>query len=159
MMRKKIAIIDMGTNTFHLLIAAEDEKGQLHITHRDRLATKIGKGGINEGYITESGLDRALAAMHSFKETIDKEGVSKTFAFGTSALRNASNKEEVLRRIKTETGIDAEIISGEVEAEYIYRGVSYSLEMGDEKSLIIDIGGGSVECIVGNSSQIFWKES
>jgi exopolyphosphatase / guanosine-5'-triphosphate,3'-diphosphate pyrophosphatase len=157
-MRKKIAIIDMGTNTFHLLIA-EDEKGQYRITHRERLAAKIGKGGINEGYITESGLNRALAAMHSFKQMIDKEGVGKTFAFGTSALRNASNKEEVLRKIKIETGIDAEIISGEVEAEYIYRGVRYSLDMGDEKSLIIDIGGGSVECIIGNNTQIFWKES
>src|SRR3989337_3372840 len=158
-MRKKIAIIDMGTNTFHVLIAEDDEKGQYRITHRERLAAKIGKGGINEGYITESGLNRALAAMHSFKQIIDREGVSKTFAFGTSALRNASNKEEVLQKIKIETGIDAEIISGEVEAEYIYRGVRYSLDMGDEKSLIIDTGGGSVECIIGNSAQIFWKES
>ena len=158
-MRKKIAIIDMGTNTFHLLIAAEDEKGQYHITHRERLAVKIGKGGINEGYITENGLSRALEAMHSFRRTIDKEGVGETYAFGTSALRNASNREEILKKIEIETGIDANIISGDVEAEYIYRGVRYSLDMGDEKSLIVDIGGGSVECIIGNSTQIFWKES
>ncbi len=157
--RKKIAIIDMGTNTFHLLIAREDEAGQFQITHRERLAAKIGKGGINEGYITENGLSRAVEAMVSFKQVIDKQGVHETYAFGTSALRNASNKEEVLQKIKVETGIDAKIISGEVEAEYIYRGVRYSLDMGDEKSLMVDIGGGSVECIIGNSNQMFWKES
>ena len=61
-MEKKIAIIDMGTNTFHLLIAEADNKGY-HITHRDRLAVKIGKDGINHGFITEEGIQRALLAM------------------------------------------------------------------------------------------------
>jgi exopolyphosphatase/guanosine-5'-triphosphate,3'-diphosphate pyrophosphatase len=158
-MTKKIAIIDMGTNTFHLLIAAGDSNGQYKIIQRERLASKIGKGGINEGYITEAGLSRALAAMHTFKETMDKHDVHETYAFGTSALRNASNKQQVLQQIRKETGIEARVISGELEAEYIYRGVRFSMELGDEKSLIVDIGGGSVECIIGNRMEIFWKES
>jgi exopolyphosphatase/guanosine-5'-triphosphate,3'-diphosphate pyrophosphatase len=157
-MTRKIAIIDMGTNTFHLLIAEATENGYV-IVHRERTAVKIGKGGINQGYITEEGMTRALLAMQSFKNTIDKHRVKNVKAFGTSALRNAVNGVEVLHRIKKVCGIDTTIISGDVEAEYIYHGVRYSLDMGKEKSLIVDIGGGSVECILGDSSQIFWKES
>ena len=148
----------MGTNTFHLLIAEATENGYT-IIHRERTAVKIGKGGINQGYITEEGMTRALLAMQSFKNTIDEQEIKNVKAFGTSALRNAVNGVEVLHRIKNVCGIDTTIISGDVEAEYIYHGVRYSLDMGKEKSLIMDIGGGSVECILGDSSQIFWKES
>jgi exopolyphosphatase/guanosine-5'-triphosphate,3'-diphosphate pyrophosphatase len=157
-MTRKIAIIDMGTNTFHLLIAKATANGYT-ITQRERTAVKIGKGGINQGYITEEGLTRALLAMQSFKNIIDEQGIKNVKAFGTSALRNAENGPEVLRRIKEVSGIEATIISGDVEAEYIYHGVRYSLEIGNEKSLIVDIGGGSVECIIGDGSQIFWKRS
>jgi exopolyphosphatase / guanosine-5'-triphosphate,3'-diphosphate pyrophosphatase len=157
-MTGKIAIIDMGTNTFHLLIAEENEKGY-HIVYRDRLAVKIGKGGINQGYITNDGIDRAILAMQNFKEVLDRQGVQKTFAFGTSALRNAKNGEEIVRKIKESSGITTTIISGDLEAQYIYFGIRNSLSMGEEKSLIVDIGGGSVECIIGNHDKIFWKQS
>jgi len=156
-MEKKIAIIDMGTNTFHLLIAEADERGY-HITYRERLAVKIGKGGITKGVITEEGIHRALLAMQSFKNTIDQQGVHQVYAFGTSAMRNASNADEVVRRIKAITGIDSNIISGDLEAEYIYMGVKAAMNI-DETSLIIDIGGGSVEFIVGNNDKILWKRS
>lgn len=149
----------MGTNTFHLLLAEATEKGNYNIIHRDRMAVKIGKGGINQGYITDDGLERALFAIQSFKSTIDTHRIKNIYAFGTSAIRNAKNGEDVLEKIKAATGINCSVISGDVEAEYIYQGVKYSLDMGKEKSLIIDIGGGSVECILGNSQQIFWKES
>lgn len=157
-MTDKIAIIDMGTNTFHLLLAEARESGYT-IIHRERTAVKIGKGGINQGYITEEGSARALVAMQSFKNTIDEHGIKNIKAFGTSALRNAVNGKDVIQWIKKLTGIEATIISGDLEAEYIYHGVKYSLHMGKEKSLIIDIGGGSVECILGDGTQIFWKES
>ena len=156
-MEKKIAIIDMGTNTFHLLIAEADEKGY-HIIYRERLAVKIGKGGITKGVITEEGIHRALLAMQSFKNTIDQQGVHQVYAFGTSALRNASNCEEVVRRIKSLTGIDSKIISGDLEAEYIYLGVKAAMNI-DETSMIMDIGGGSVEFIIGDNQTVFWKRS
>lgn len=157
-MNSKIAIIDMGTNTFHLLIAEADERGY-HIVSRDRLAVKIGMGGINQGIITEEGMHRALLAMQSFKNTMEQAGITKVFAFGTSALRNARNSDDVVRKIKALTDIDVNIISGDKEAEYIYMGVKAALHMEHEKSLIIDIGGGSVEFIIGDNDQIFWKQS
>jgi len=157
-MQNKIAIIDMGTNTFHLLLAEADERGY-HITYRERLAVKLGKGGINHGFITEEGIQRALLAMQSFRNTIDQAGITKIFAFGTSAMRNARNSNEVVDRIKALTGIDVTIISGDREAEFIYMGVKSALDIGRENALIIDIGGGSVEFIIGNNDRIHWKKS
>jgi exopolyphosphatase/guanosine-5'-triphosphate,3'-diphosphate pyrophosphatase len=156
-MEEKIAIIDMGTNTFHMLIAEKDIQGY-HITYRERLAVKIGKNGINEGFITEQGIQRALLAMQSFKNTIDEQGAGRVYAFGTSALRNAANGDEVVNRIKAITGIDASIISGDMEAEYICMGVREAMEIG-ETSLIMDIGGGSVEFIISDNKKIYWKRS
>lgn len=158
-MPNKIAIIDMGTNTFHLLLAEADARGY-HITYRDRLAVKIGKGGINEGRITEEGMNRALLAMQSFRNILDEhEGDFDIYAFGTSALRNASNAAEVSARIKELTGIEIHIISGDQEALYIYEGVKAALGLGGDTSLIVDIGGGSVEFIIGNHDEVIWKQS
>lgn len=147
----------MGTNTFHLLITTADEKGY-RIIVRDRLAVKIGMNGITKGRITEDGIHRALLAMQSFKNTMDQHGVTKVYAFGTSALRNASNRHEVVQKIKAVTGIEANIISGDREAEYIFMGVKSAMHI-EDKSLVMDIGGGSVEFIIGDNEKIYWKES
>ena len=154
----RVAIIDMGTNTFHLLIA-EIGAGGFLITYRKKVAVKIGMGGINQGHITESGIERAIAAMKSFKKKLNESGIENARAFGTSALRNARNGEQVAKLIETETGIRTEIISGLKEADYIYQGCRAAIAMGKEKSLIMDIGGGSVEFIIGNENEIFWSHS
>ena len=157
-MLKRVAIIDLGTNTFHLLIAEQKGTGY-NIIFRDRLAVKIGMGGINEGFITDSGFNRALVAMQSFRNIIDKNQIDTVYAFGTSALRNAHNGKDVAQKIESVTGIPIDIISGEKEAYYIYRGVRAALGLGNDKNLIVDIGGGSVEFILADHDQIFWKQS
>lgn len=157
-MDRKIAIIDLGTNTFHILIAQGNEDGY-NIIYRDRLAVKIGKGGINDGYITEEGLHRALLAMQSFKNVIEKHEVDQIFAFGTSALRNARNGREITDRITEITGISISIITGDEEAHYIYLGVRAALGLGNDVNLIVDIGGGSVEFIIADHDKVFWKQS
>jgi exopolyphosphatase / guanosine-5'-triphosphate,3'-diphosphate pyrophosphatase len=157
-MKNRIAIIDMGTNTFHLLIA-ESRNGTYHVLHKEHIPSKIGVGGINKGLITEEGIERAMTALKNFKNVMDSWGVEKSKAFGTSALRNAKNGWEIIEKIKNEIGIDAKIIMGDEEAELIYKGVRAAVPLGKEKSLIVDIGGGSVEFIIGNDSEIFWKQS
>lgn len=157
-MMHRIAIIDLGTNTFHLLIAEGDRSGY-NIIYRDRLAVKIGMGGINDGIITESGFHRALLAMQSFKNAIDKHGVTESYAFGTSALRNAKNGQEIADRIESVTSIKVNIIPGEQEAHYIYLGVRAALGLAHDRNLIIDIGGGSVEFIIADHDNVFWKRS
>jgi exopolyphosphatase/guanosine-5'-triphosphate,3'-diphosphate pyrophosphatase len=154
----KVAIIDMGTNTFHLLVADIEER-QFTLIMRERIPVRMGAGGINQGVITEAGINRAVDAMRNFKIILNQLAVTKVSAFGTSALRNAKNSAEVIARIKEATGIETRIISGDEEATFIYKGVALALNLEKEKSLIMDIGGGSVEFIIGNEEQIFWKQS
>ncbi|MFZ1808124.1 MAG: Ppx/GppA phosphatase family protein [Cyclobacteriaceae bacterium] len=157
-MESRIAIVDLGTNTFHLLIV-DVKDNQHHVVYRERKAVKLGKKGINKGLITEKAINRALLAVTRFRTAIDNFNATKVFAYGTSALRNASNQEEVINRIKENTGIKVKVISGDEEARLIYMGVRSAISLGNEKSLIIDIGGGSVEFIIGDENEIYWKES
>lgn len=152
----KTAIIDLGTNTFHLLITDGKE-----VFFRDAIPAKIGKGGINQGIITEEGIERALKVLRFFREEIDKNAVSqeRIFATGTSAIRNAGNKEDFVKRVFDETQIPITIIDGNKEAELIYKGVKQAVSIGKEMAMIIDIGGGSVEFIICTEDRIFWKQS
>jgi exopolyphosphatase / guanosine-5'-triphosphate,3'-diphosphate pyrophosphatase len=157
-MTNRVAIIDLGTNTFHLLVA-EKQGSEYVIIHRDREAVKIGMGGINDGVITESGIARALKTLKGFSTYLKENSITHVLAFGTSALRNAKNGKEVAHRIYIETGIRVNIISGDEEAMYIYKGVRWAVKMKEHTSLIVDIGGGSVEFIIGNDKEVFWKQS
>jgi exopolyphosphatase / guanosine-5'-triphosphate,3'-diphosphate pyrophosphatase len=152
------AIIDMGTNTFHLLIA-EQQGDKLKYIYRERIPVKIGMGGINQGIITEEASERALQAMQLFKQTLDEFEVKQVLAFATSALRNARNGKAIAENITQHTGIAIHIISGAQEAEYIFMGARQAINMDDELNLVMDIGGGSVEFIIGNTKGISWKRS
>lgn len=157
-MDSRIAIVDLGTNTFHLLIV-DIENGNYQLIHRERQAVKLGERGINKGVITDEALQRALIALSGFSASIKQMNAEKIFAYGTSALRNAHNRLAVIRKIKVTTDIDVKLIAGDEEARLIYLGVRSAVRLGEEKSLIMDIGGGSVEFIIGNENEIFWKQS
>ena len=154
----KIAIIDMGTNTFHLLLAEAGADGY-RLLHRDQVAVKIGMAGINEGFISESACTRALQTMCKFKETIDQHRPSIVQAFGTSAFRNAANGLALAAEIKAHTGIPVRIISGDEEADYIFEGIKAAMDLESSRNLVIDIGAGSVEFIIGDRENVFWKQS
>lgn len=155
---QKIAVIDLGTNTFHLLVARVWGKG-FEIAFKEKVSVKIGQGGISKGFITEEGISRALNALKGFKTTIDKENITEVYATATSAIRSAKNGKDLVKLIKEQTGINVRIISGDEEAQLIYFGVKTALDLRSTPSLIIDIGGGSVEFIICNNDQIFWKRS
>jgi exopolyphosphatase/guanosine-5'-triphosphate,3'-diphosphate pyrophosphatase len=154
----RVAILDLGTNTFHLLIAdiMDDE---FSIVYREKIAVRIGEGGINKRKITPEAAQRALDAIHAFAGIIQLKNVSAVKATATSAIRNATNGKELLRKIRQQSGIDIRTISGDEEAELIYNGVNSALEIGSKPVLIMDIGGGSIEFIIGNNEHIFWKRS
>ena len=157
-MTKKIAVIDLGTNTFHILIAAISGIS-MNVLYTEKLSVKIGRGGINNGFITDSAQQRAMDALVYFKKKIDEYGVNETFATATSAIRSAKNGKDLVKKIKQQTEIDVRIISGDLEATYIYQAVRKAVKLGEVTSLIMDIGGGSVEFIICNENSIFWKES
>jgi exopolyphosphatase/guanosine-5'-triphosphate,3'-diphosphate pyrophosphatase len=155
---KRIAVIDLGTNTFHLLIS-DTEDGVIDSVYSEKIPVRIGKGGINHGFIPEDACERALSAIKNFKQKIDEYSVGEVYATATSAFRNARNGKELAEKIKETTGIEINIIAGDREAELIYFGVKEAVILGDERALIVDIGGGSVEFILANEQTIFWKES
>ncbi|QSE97761.1 Ppx/GppA phosphatase family protein [Fulvivirga lutea] len=155
---KKIALIDCGTNTFHLMIAELGSKN-FRIIERIKKAVKIGAGGINNQTILLDAQDRAIEALSSFSERIINEKIEEVHAFATSAFRNATNGEDIKKSIFKITGIDVSIITGDREAELIFKGVSLALNLDEKPALVMDIGGGSVEFIIGNNKEISWKRS
>lgn len=157
-MKDRLAIIDLGTNTFHLLIAEQNE-GHFEFIYRERLAVRLGQRGINANVIQPEAIDRAVRALSSFKTTIDQFDAIQIIAFGTSALRNASNAQDVVAIFREKAGIDVTIISGDREAELIFRGVQSAMKLGEAPSLVMDIGGGSVEFIIGHERAVLWKQS
>jgi exopolyphosphatase / guanosine-5'-triphosphate,3'-diphosphate pyrophosphatase len=159
-MTTRLGIIDLGTNTFHLLIV-EKQEGKAETLFRESRPARIGMGGINKRLITDDAFQRALTVLQKFREVLDAYAVPKdqTFAFGTSAIRNAENQQDFCSYIEQETKIKVTVIDGAQEALYIYKGVRAGVSLGKEPSLIMDIGGGSVEFIIGNEKQVFWKQS
>jgi len=137
------AVIDLGTNTFNLLIADTQTR---QICFQTKEGVALGMGGINEQRIGEAAMGRAFAALHQFKAHCVHWQVNEIRAIGTSALRDASNAQELLEKVKSELQITIEIISGLKEAELIYQGVRLTHDF-EKPALIMDIGGGSTEFI------------
>jgi len=155
----KIAVIDLGTNTFHLLVIELDkDKSWRKLLHK-RITVKLGQKGINKNIIAPAPFKRGLKAFESFSEDIRKFKPKKIYAFGTAALRSASNGKDFLKILKQQFGINVTVISGKQEANLIYLGVKQAVKLGDKKSLIMDIGGGSVEFIIADARKAYWKGS
>lgn len=154
----KVAVIDMGTNTFHLMLANVTEDGY-DIVQKERLPVRIGEKGINKGEITKEAWKRAIDALLKFNSTISDNNITQVFATATSAIRNASNGKLLVSEIKEQTGIEVTVISGQREAELILEGVRNALDLGGENHLIMDIGGGSIEFIIANQKNTSWLKS
>jgi exopolyphosphatase / guanosine-5'-triphosphate,3'-diphosphate pyrophosphatase len=156
--QKTVAVMDLGTNTFHLLIAQGTAASYKEIVHKS-LPAKLGEGGINKGVIVPAAFERGIDAMQQYEQDIANSSVDSVRAVATSALRNAANGQEFIDKVRALTGISIELINGEQEAAYIYQGVKLAGSLGAQTSLIMDIGGGSVEFILCNADGIFWKQS
>jgi exopolyphosphatase / guanosine-5'-triphosphate,3'-diphosphate pyrophosphatase len=158
---EKIAIIDLGTNTFQLLISEISSENTFTALHEGSFPAKIGKGGISSGIITDEGIQRAINGLNYFKEKLSEYAVpsEKTLLFATSAVRNATNSKEFCEAIFEATGLTIKVISGEEEAKLIYEGVNFGKSIGLQPSLICDIGGGSVEFIICNKKRVYWQQS
>ncbi|UOG74242.1 phosphatase [Hymenobacter tibetensis] len=158
---RRLALIDMGTNTFHLLIVElpEERHAEPQVLMRTKVGVRLGEGGISKGEITPQAFARALHTLQAFQEEIELHQVTDVRATATSAVRVARNGSELVQAIFEQTGIRVEVIPGEREAELIAKGVRQAVPLGDERNLIVDIGGGSVEFIIADEATIFWKQS
>ncbi|MFN8776280.1 MAG: hypothetical protein ACK5XV_05870 [Flavobacteriales bacterium] len=154
----RIAIIDCGSNTFNLLIAEADRAGWKAI-FRNKLPVRLGTGGYEGGRILDARFIRGLDALLTFRHTMDNYGVQKVYAYATSAIRDAENGPEFVHRARHLAAIEVDVIDGDREAELIFGGVSLAWPMEDQPLLVMDIGGGSTELIIGHAGGILWKRS
>ena len=148
----RTAVIDLGTNTFNLLIA-DVMDSKFTVIHSEKEGVALGMGGINSNIISPEAFDRGIRALRHFNFMCIHHKVEVINAFGTSALRDATNSDLFIKQIKEELGISVNIISGEKEADLIYKGVLWSYDFRNP-GVIMDIGGGSTEFIFANKEGI-----
>lgn len=154
----KIAIIDLGTNTCNLLIA-ETNLTEYKILHQSKQLVKLGDGKIKENEISREATTRVVDSLRVQQEIIQKYGVGKVRVLATSAVRSAGNKIRFLEQLSEKSGWIIKVISGDEEAELIFKGVLLAVHEFKEPSVILDIGGGSNELILAHRKEMIWKES
>ena len=155
---QRVAIIDCGTNTFNLLVK-EKVEGKWKTLFKTKLPVKLGTGGFSENLLMPARMARGIDALHSYKNVIDSLEVKDVRVFATSAVREASNGNEFVARVKKHLNFDMEVISGDREAELIFEGVVQTTEEIKEDYLIMDIGGGSTEFIFVRDQKPLWRKS
>ncbi len=155
----RYAILDLGTNTFNLLIIATGACNTRNILLSRKEPVKLGEDGITKGRISDKAFLRGLAAIGNHMRYIKDYRADHIYAYATSAIRSAGNGLEFVRVVYEKFNIGIQIISGDKEAELICRGVKQAVAMGDTKHLILDIGGGSNELIIADGNKIYWKKS
>lgn len=152
------AAIDLGSNSFHMIIA-RDSQGQLLMVDRMRESVRLAGGLDKDKRLTPEASDRALACLARFGERIKTLQHSHVRAVGTSALRQARNGRAFMQKAAKALGHPIEVISGHEEARLIYLGVSSDFADHHERKLVLDIGGGSTECIIGEGFDITLADS
>ena len=158
---KKVACIDIGTNSVRMIVL--DPNMPCIEAEKHMETTRIGHGVDGSKILSDEGMDRTVNALEKFKNMATSSGAEKIIAIATSAVRDASNRDVFLKRVH-DLGIDVEMISGQEEARLGFLGVTKglsdsSLVKSEDNVLVIDIGGGSTELIVGNQSGIMYSHS
>lgn len=153
-----IAAIDIGTNSFHLIVAEIDTRGMLKTITREKEVVRLGDSPGDIKYLSPEAIERGVQTLKRFVQ-IAKSKKAQIRAVATSAVREAVNQEEFINRAYQETGIEIEVISGTEEGRLIYLGTLHSLPIIERRALVIDIGGGSTETIIGNQGEIIYIHS
>lgn len=157
--KPRLAAIDIGTNSFHLIIVEVDTNtGKFNILGREKENVRLGSGSTDMKYLQEDAMARGIEALKRFKGLADSAG-APVRAIATSAVREANNQRDFIRQVKEQTGIKIEIASGVEEARYIYLGVLQALPVFNKQVLLIDIGGGSTEFLIGHERNISYDNS
>ena len=149
----RVASIDIGTNTILLLIA-EVEGGRVNPLFEMETVVRLGEGVPKNRILMNEAMDRGLQTLSQYLEQCQAMEVQKFFAVGTSALREAKNSEVFLKLVKEELNLSIEVISAEEEAQLSFLAVAKDLRDVKKTILVVDVGGGSTEFILGRGNQI-----
>ena len=150
----RYAALDIGSNSVHMIIVETDGRGGLRVIDREREMLKLGSGTFTTHKIREDRYAETVQVLGHFATLARRHNVSEILAVATSAVREAENGPALLAEIKSHTGIDVRLIEGQEEARLIWRGVTHCVDLRKRRGLIIDVGGGSVELIVGDARSV-----
>lgn len=154
-----VGLIDLGTNSVRLFVVRINENKSYTILNQHKIMVRLGEGEFIKQRLKNEAMERTTLVLGRFAEMARSLGAEEILAVATSATRDAENKEVFLERVRKEAGIDLKVISGLEEARLIYLGIASGMHLGDQTALIVDIGGGSTETIVGSQTEYFHLDS
>ena len=155
----RVAALDMGTNSFHLLIADVHPDGSFTPLAREKEMLRLGDSVSREGILPPEAADLAVATVRRMKMLAEAADATEFVACATSAIRLAANGDELVDRIEGETGVVVDVINGLTEARLIFGAIRASILLEPAPALCFDLGGGSLEVMVGTASGLLWATS
>jgi len=155
----KLAAIDIGSNSVHMVIVDVAPSGAITVLDREKEMIKLGAVVFEHGYFPPETIEAAVHTIASFRTLADRADVEDIHVVATAAVREAANGAELLGAIEEQTALHPRVVSGAEEARLIWLAVRNTIELGDRQAFIIDIGGGSVELILASRHEILAVES
>jgi len=155
----KLAILDIGTNSIHMVLAEVEPDFSYKILDRFKDMTRLGDGAFKNRRLSEAAMARGLEVIRTLATLAHNKGYERIEAVATSAVRESVNGGEFLEEVARQTGLTARVVTGQEEARLIYLGVRHSMDLTDRSTLVVDVGGGSVELILGNPKRMVQGQS
>lgn len=150
----RLAAIDIGSNSIHMIIVAPDTTGSMRVIDREKEMVRLGRSALGKGRLSRRAIRDGLETLVKMTTLARLKGAGQAVAVATSAVREASNGREFLERVKAQTGLDVQLLSGEQEGRLIHRSVREVVDLDHGRTVVIDIGGGSTEWIAAHDGDI-----
>jgi exopolyphosphatase / guanosine-5'-triphosphate,3'-diphosphate pyrophosphatase len=154
-----VGFVDIGTNAVRLLVVRINPNFSYTIISQEKEVVRLGEDEFKDNKLKPEAMERAIFVCGKFADLAKTYGAQEIIAVGTSAIREAENQCEFLQRLNKVTGLNVNVISGQEEARLIWLGVASGLDIGDEKAIFVDLGGGSTEIAIGNQHESFYLDS
>lgn len=155
----KLAAIDIGTNSIHMIIVEAGGRHSFEVIDREKEMVKLGAGVFASNELSERAFDAGLETLRRYVQLADQRGVDEIITAATSAIREARNGGAFLDEVVRQTGISPEVISGAKEARLIFQAVRNAIALQGDTALVLDIGGGSTEAVLGNEQEVLFAQS
>jgi exopolyphosphatase/guanosine-5'-triphosphate,3'-diphosphate pyrophosphatase len=155
----KIAAIDIGTNSIHMVIAQSAAQSGFEVVDREREVVQVGRGSFQGGRLSKTAIERTVSALARFTELARRQRVDRILCTATAAVREARNGGDFLRAARKAAGLTPRVIPAEEEGRLIYLAIRTALQLDEKPVLIVDIGGGSVQLVVGNREKLALTQS
>ncbi len=154
-----VGFVDIGTNAVRLLVVRMNPNFSFTIISQEKEVVRLGEGEFKDNTLKEEAMERTIFVCRKFAELAKTYGAKEIISVGTSAIREARNQTDFLQKLLRETGLNVHVITGQEEARLIWLGVSSGIDIGEEKAIFIDLGGGSTEIAIGNQHECFYVNS